>query len=68
MDYEPVFGLDNIVNRFSDVSHDTTNQFVEALQYKLEEAVVMTAVMVPDHEVDYTKARSSQWISSTKWI
>lgn len=59
MVYEPVFGLENIVKRFSDVSHDTTIHFVEGLQYKLEEAVIMTAVMVPDHEVDFTKVKQS---------
>lgn len=53
MEYEPVFGLDNICKRFDDASHDKNNQFVEGLQYSLDEAVLMTAVMVPDHEVDH---------------
>lgn len=55
MEYEPVFGLDNIVKRFNDASHDSNNHFVEGLQYTLDEAVIMTAVMVPDHEVDHRK-------------
>lgn len=53
MEYEPVFGLENICKRFDDASHDKSNHFVEALQYSLDEAVLMTAVMVPDHEVDH---------------
>lgn len=53
MEYEAVFGLENIVKRFDEVSHDTNNHFVEGLQYSLDEAVIMTAVMVPDHEVDH---------------
>lgn len=57
MVYEPVFGLDNIVKRFSEVTHDFGNHFVEGLQYNLDEAVIMTAAMVPDHEVDYTNVR-----------
>ncbi|XP_055312887.1 delta(24)-sterol reductase-like [Sitodiplosis mosellana] len=55
MEYEPVFGLENIAKRFNDVSHDANNHFVEGLQYSLDEAVIMTAVMVPDHEVDHRK-------------
>lgn len=53
MEYESVFGLDNICKRFNDASHDQQNHFVEGLQYGLDEAVLMTAVMVPDHEVDH---------------
>lgn len=60
MEYEPVFGLDNIAKRFNEASHDTNNQFVEGLQYSLDEAVIMTAVMVPDHDVDYKKVSISQ--------
>lgn len=48
-----MLGLDNIAKRFDEVSHDTSNHFVEGLQYSLDEAVIMTGVMVPDHEVDY---------------
>lgn len=55
LEYEPVFGLENICKRFNDASHDTTNDFVEGLQYSLNEAVIMTGIMVPDHEVDHTK-------------
>lgn len=64
MEYEPVFGLDNIAKRFNEVSHDTNNQFVEGLQYSLDEAVIMTAVMVPDHEVDYKKVRQIKWLEN----
>lgn len=55
MEYEPVFGLENIAKRFNEASHDANNQFVEGLQYSLDEAVIMTAVMVADHEVDHRK-------------
>lgn len=48
-----MFGLDNISKRFNEASHDTSNHFVEGLQYSLNEAVIMTAVMVADYEVDY---------------
>lgn len=58
MEYEPVFGLENIVKRFDDASRDESNHFVEGLQYSLDEAVIMTAVMVPDHEVDHRKVNS----------
>lgn len=55
MEYEPVFGLENICKRFDEASHDKNNHFVEGLQYNLNEAVIMTAVMVPDHEVDHRR-------------
>lgn len=58
MEYEPVFGLENIAKRFNEASHDASNHFVEGLQYSLDEAVLMTAVMVPDHEVDHKKVKS----------
>lgn len=57
MEYEPVFGLDNICKRFDDASHNENNHFVEGLQYSLDEAVLMTAVMVPDHEVDHKNVK-----------
>lgn len=60
MEYEPVFGLAEIAKRFNDASHDTTNHFVEGLQYSLDEAVIMTAVMVADHEVDHRNVRLNQ--------
>lgn len=53
LEYEPVFGLENIAKRFDEASHDTNNHFVEGLQYSLNDGVVMTGVMVPDHEVDF---------------
>lgn len=55
MEYEPVFGLDNIVKTFDDASHNPDNHFVEGLQYSLDEAVIMKGFMVPDHDVDHTK-------------
>lgn len=45
--------MDSIAKRFDEASHDTSNHFVEGLQYSLDEGVIMTGVMVPDHEVDY---------------
>lgn len=60
--YEPVRGLDNIVERFQKATLDKSNHFVEGLQYSLDEAVIMTAVMVPDNEVDHTRVNDiSRW-------
>lgn len=67
MVYEPVFGLDNICKRFSDVSHDTNNHFVEGLQYNLNEAVIMAASMVPDHEVNFTNVIDIQILITTNF-
>lgn len=53
LEYEPVFGLENIAKRFNEASHDMSNHFVEGLQYSLHEAVIITGAMVPDGEVDY---------------
>lgn len=53
--YEPVKGLDNIVAKFDKETKDKSNDFVEGLQYSLNEAVIMTANMVQDSEVDYSK-------------
>lgn len=68
MKYEPVFGLENICKRFDDVSHDKNNHFVEGIQFSLNEAVIMTAVMVPDHEVDTKKVftRKQNYIFTSK--
>lgn len=57
LEYEPVFGLENIAKRFNEASHDTSNHFVEGLQYSLDKAVIMTGVMVPDHEVDFRNVK-----------
>lgn len=54
-----MFGLENIAKRFDEASRDTSNHFVEGLQYSLDEAVIMTGVMVPDHEVDYRNVNVS---------
>lgn len=53
--YEPVKGLDNIVAKFDKETKDKSNDFVEGLQYSLNEAVIMTANMVQDSDVDYSK-------------
>lgn len=55
LEYEPVFGLENICKLFDEASHDARNHFVEGLQFSLNKAVIMTGVMVPDHDVDFTK-------------
>ncbi|XP_057662659.1 delta(24)-sterol reductase-like [Diorhabda carinulata] len=46
--YEPVWGIDNIVTRFNEVSRDKTNEFVEVIMYSDNEAVVMTGTQT-DH-------------------
>ncbi|XP_055295777.1 delta(24)-sterol reductase-like [Sitodiplosis mosellana] len=55
IEYEPMFGIDDIAKRFNEASCDSNNHFVEAIQYSLDEAVMITAVMVADHEVDHRK-------------
>lgn len=66
MEYEVVRGLENICKKFNDASHNKQNDFVEGLQYSLDEAVIMTAVMVPDHKVDFDKVSiyMSHFVSS----
>lgn len=66
LEYEPVFGLDNIVRRFNEASHDTSNHFVEGLQYSLDEAVIMTGAMVPDHEVDHRNVNIQKFSRTRK--
>lgn len=58
LEYEPVRGLDNICKKFNDESHNTSNDFVEGLQYSLDEAVIMTGFLVQDHEVDHSKVQT----------
>lgn len=53
--YEPVRGLNNLCRKFDEASKNKSNCFVEALQFGLEEAVIMTGVKVNDNEVDYEK-------------
>uniref|UniRef100_A0A1L8DZB4 Delta(24)-sterol reductase n=1 Tax=Nyssomyia neivai TaxID=330878 RepID=A0A1L8DZB4_9DIPT len=55
LSYEPVKGLEKIVKTFDDASKNKENHFVEGLQYSLDEAVIMTGVMVEDHEVEAEK-------------
>lgn len=63
LEYEVVRGLEKICKRFNEASHDKRNDFVEGLQYSLDEAVIMIANMVPDHKVDFTKVSTyiDQW-------
>lgn len=53
--YEPVFGVDNICKRFNEASHDKNNHYLEGLQYSMDAAVLISAAMIPDHEVDHRK-------------
>lgn len=53
--YEPVRGLTNLCRKFDEASRNQRNCFVEALQFSLEEAVIMTGVKVSDNEVDSEK-------------
>ncbi|KAL1022502.1 hypothetical protein UPYG_G00028550 [Umbra pygmaea] len=50
LQYEPVRGLENICRRFTEVSNDKRNTFVEGLQYSLDEAVIMTGTMTDTAE------------------
>lgn len=61
--YEPVVGLQNIVDKFESASRDTKrNQYVEGLLYTLDEAVIMTGEMVEDSEVEPEKVNDiSKW-------
>lgn len=46
--YEPVRGLENICERFTEASKNKQNTFVEGIQYTLDSAVIMTGTMT-DH-------------------
>lgn len=46
--YNPVIGSDKIVSQFTAVSKDLNNEFVEALAFSEDEAVIMTGVMSDD--------------------
>ncbi|KAL4656040.1 delta(24)-sterol reductase-like [Arapaima gigas] len=50
--YEPVRGLQAICQRFAQESANKENQFVEGLQYSLNEAVIMTGMMTDEAEPD----------------
>ncbi|KAJ8388495.1 hypothetical protein AAFF_G00133710 [Aldrovandia affinis] len=52
MTYEPVRGLEAICQRFAQESANKENQFVEGLQYSVDEAVIMTGVMTDEAEPD----------------
>lgn len=63
LNYEPVVGLQNVVDKFESASRDTKkNQYVEGLLYTLDEAVIMTGEMVEDSEVEPDKVNDiSKW-------
>lgn len=54
--YRPLRGLKNIVDGFETASRNTANQFVELLQYSIDEAVLMTGTFAmapqPDGKVN----------------
>ena len=52
LNYEPVRGLENICKRFTEVSENKQNTFVEGLQYSLDTAVIMTGTMTDHAEPD----------------
>ncbi|CAG9862719.1 unnamed protein product [Phyllotreta striolata] len=51
LSYEPVWGLDNIVQKFTECSGDASNEFVEMILFSQHEAVMMTGVQTnsPEH-------------------
>ncbi|XP_060516051.1 delta(24)-sterol reductase-like isoform X3 [Cylas formicarius] len=50
--YNPVKGADNIAKQFTEASRNLDNEFVEALGYNEDEAVIMTGVQtdIPDND------------------
>ncbi|KAG5885059.1 hypothetical protein JTB14_018289 [Gonioctena quinquepunctata] len=48
--YEPVRGLENIARKFKEASLNSSNEFVEALSYSDNEAVIMTGMQTDDAE------------------
>jgi hypothetical protein len=50
--YEPVRGLENICQCFTEASQNKGNTFVEGLQYSLDSAVLMTGTMTDHAEPD----------------
>lgn len=48
--YEPVRGLENICQRFTEASQDKENTFVEGIQYTLDSAVIMTGTLTEHAE------------------
>ena len=46
--YQPIYGLDNIVQKFEDASRNKEYQFIELLQYSRDEAVLMTGNFAKD--------------------
>ncbi|XP_028818208.1 delta(24)-sterol reductase [Denticeps clupeoides] len=50
--YEPVRGLGAICQKFAEESANKENQFVEGLQYSLDQAVIMTGTMTDEAEPD----------------
>lgn len=56
--YDIVKGLENIVNTLDTESKNLENDFVEGIQYSLDEAVIMTARYVKDYEVSWWKVKN----------
>lgn len=50
--YEPVRGLENICERFTEASRNKGNTFVEGIQYTLDSAVIMTGTLTDHAEPD----------------
>nr|XP_023025833.1 delta(24)-sterol reductase-like [Leptinotarsa decemlineata] len=48
--YEPMNGLKNIVKRLGEVSRNPLNEFVEALSYSEDEAIIMTGKQTDEAE------------------
>ncbi|KAL1493388.1 hypothetical protein ABEB36_011451 [Hypothenemus hampei] len=51
LNYKGVFGSENIAKEFTRVSKDLNNEFVEALGFSEDEAVIMTGTLVDEGEV-----------------
>lgn len=50
--YEPVRGLENICQRFTEASENKENTFIEGIQFSLDSAVIMTGTMTDRAEPD----------------
>lgn len=53
--YEPVRGLTKLCQKFDEAAKNKNNCFVEALQFGLHEAVIMTGAKVRENEVEHEK-------------
>lgn len=57
LQYKAVRGLDAICKTFAAESANKENQFVEGLQYSLDEAVIMTGIMTDHAEPDKVRTQ-----------